>query len=193
MSPSDNDQRLSDASDLNAAIHALAGVDPDQRQKIVLEKLIVAIDDIIKKRHSAAKPPFTAAQIDVLKDIAFQIFYITDPMNNPNRGFLFNLQKEFKEKTPMGKLQVIATAVASAAAMFAAYQTYRPTVDYISSLFTHAAAPPNDATGPIQNKPPEDESRKASATTSPLPMLTLPGSLPPPTFASKQNKGFPPY
>ncbi|MGA8170649.1 MAG: hypothetical protein WB816_07450 [Methylocystis sp.] len=185
MSPSDNDQRLSDASNLNAAIHSLANVDPAQRQKFVLEKLIVAIDDIIKKRHFAAEPPFTAAQIDVLKDIVSQIFYITDPMNKPNRGFFFSLHKEFKEQTPMGQIRVIAAVVASAAAIFAASQSYRPTLDYISSLLARTTTPSIDATGPTHKQPPEGETRKPSANSPPLPMLTLPGSLPPPSFARR--------
>jgi hypothetical protein len=110
MGDSDKDRRLSEASDLHRAFESLCNVSPLERQGFVHDRLMSNIDDICKNVATSNRPPFTAAQMEVLKDISFRIVYILDPLNRPQKSFFGGLKREFSEKSPMEKLGYVVKA-----------------------------------------------------------------------------------
>ena len=112
MADTHRDQRLTDASSLREALSSLLHVQPEKRAEFVHDRLMSAVDDICKKHAVGGNKGFTPTQTWIVKDIAYQIVYILDPLNQPQKvGFLQSLLTEWKEKTAFGKIKIIFSTI----------------------------------------------------------------------------------
>lgn len=165
MSISEKEQRLSEASELLDAIRSLDSVPLAQRKKFVHDRLILAIDGIIEKHHRG-EAPFSDVQVDVLKDIAFQIAYITDPLNTPNKGFFGRLVSEFNEQTATEKVKtVFAVASVAATSLIGAYHILAQARQLATSAYIEMAIPSKSGA-------PDAEPQKKSGAKSAGPEAT---------------------
>jgi hypothetical protein len=137
MSESDRSRRLGDASNLQGALNSLGKVGEAHRIGFVHDRLMSAIDDICKTHQSNGTPKFTAAQMLILKDIAFAMIYILDPKNQGNRSFLKRLIADFKEQSPLKQIGLLfgalATLAAAAGGLYGAYQKASPWLEAVFS------------------------------------------------------------
>lgn len=106
------DRRLSDASQLQCAIDSLTRVDPLQRPGFIHDRLVSAIDEIC---DASGSKPFSDEQVIALKDIAFRIVYIMDPLNKRQKSFIKRLWYEFKNKSAMEQIATIFSVCTVAA------------------------------------------------------------------------------
>lgn len=105
-------KRLGDASALNAEIEALDRVPRDQRAAYLHDRLTYAIDEICKQNRAKGQDCFSAQQIRVLKDIAFNLVHILDPkMRTPN-GFVQRLWNDYKALGPIKQIGAAVGVVA---------------------------------------------------------------------------------
>lgn len=117
MAEDHRDRRLTEAADLQKSFDALLKVDPSQRPGLIHDRLMAAVESICAK-HRATKDVFSYAQMNIIKDIAFQIVHIVDPVNKPPRGFFSVLWAEWKSKSPIGKLGSGFAVITAITALF---------------------------------------------------------------------------
>jgi hypothetical protein len=114
MTDDHRDRRLADSSKLQGLINDLSRVPPATRMYHVHDELMRAIDRSLKT-HTGHR--FEGAEIELIKDVAFDIVYTLDPSNRPARGFLAVLWREFKV---LGAIQKIAAVSALIVSLLAA-------------------------------------------------------------------------
>jgi hypothetical protein len=133
MSENDRARRLDDASNLQDALRSLGKVSETHRIGFVHDRLMSAIDDICKTHQNNGSATFNAAQMLILKDIAFAMIYILDPKTQVKQSFFKRLVSEFKEQSPLKQIGLVAGAMATIAAaaggVYAGYQKAMPWIE----------------------------------------------------------------
>jgi hypothetical protein len=108
MTDDHRDRRLADSEKLQDIISNLERVSSKTRMHHVHDELMHAIDRGLathKDHH------FETAEIELIKDVAFEIVYILDPGNRPARGFFSVLWREFKTLGPTRKIATIGALI----------------------------------------------------------------------------------
>lgn len=100
-------KRVEEAADLHTAMHALRNVSTDQRMAFIHDRLMRDIETLCNG-HGQGRPVFNRQQMDVLKDLAFRIYYVLDPVVNSDAGIVGKLRAEFEAQSAFGKVKVIA-------------------------------------------------------------------------------------
>jgi hypothetical protein len=171
MANNDRDRRLLDASVLHDAIDALSKVKEEQRIEFIHDRMMSAIDDICKTHQGTGKEKFSAAQINILKDIIFHVIYVLDTRNRPSRGFFRRLLDEFWALTPMKQIGIsVATITVLGSAGVSIVGGYKswllPPLEYLNVIQK------SSETKPAQ----QSISSRVTGTSSP-PTNTLPNPL----------------
>lgn len=112
MTGGQRDRRLSEAADLKDAVDALYKVSPEQRLGFLHDRICLTIDDLCAKKKRNGSATFTAEQVHVLKDIAFQIVYVLDSESRTPRTLPGKLRREFSQLSLMAKISAGAAALA---------------------------------------------------------------------------------
>ena len=102
------ERRLADSSKLQGIITGLSKVPQPSRMLHVHDELMHAIDRCLAT-HKGHR--FETKEIEVIKDVAFQIVYMLDPSNRPARGF-FALWRDFKTLSALQKAGAIGGVLA---------------------------------------------------------------------------------
>lgn len=101
------ERRLADSSKLQSLIAGLSKVPPSSRMLHVHDELMHAIDRCLTT-HKGHR--FEQKEIEVIKDVAFQIVYTLDPSNRPAHGFRA-VWREFKALSALQKLSAVGTVL----------------------------------------------------------------------------------
>jgi hypothetical protein len=145
-------RRVADASALLKAIAPYTKVESDARIAAVHNELMFAIDRALAK-HDGHR--FQNHEIDVLKDVAFQIVYVLDAMTQSPKGFRHSLWQEFKRASAMKKVGVLATTLAFiGGAMLGSITLYKETIKpwFTTPAPAVTASPPTPTLTPPPGK-----------------------------------------
>jgi hypothetical protein len=98
------ERRVADSAKLQTLISDLAKVPPSSRMYSIHDALMHAVD-----RSLATHPGhrFQADEINVIKDVAFEIVYILDPQNRAPTRFVPKVWAEFKSLSAIGKVSAV--------------------------------------------------------------------------------------
>lgn len=194
MVNSERDRRLCDASQLADAIRALGKVSDDHRDGYLHDRLMTAIDDICRQHNGGnQKTTFTKLQMEILKDISFQVLYIAQQQTRKDPIFINQLWKSFKALDPIKKVGVgFCALIATISTIWTLFVGGYTMLDAIraggfSGAFYRLINPDSGASGSIhqpqsQNSQPTNEARP-SEPTSP----TIPGPPDAPSSAAGQT------
>jgi hypothetical protein len=102
------ERRVTDSAKLHGLIADLSRVPLPRRMYVVHDELMHAINQTLAK-HDGHR--FAEAEINVIKDVAFEIVYILDPKNRPATGFFRKGYEEFKALSVFGKIGAIVAVL----------------------------------------------------------------------------------
>jgi len=151
------ERRVADASKLLGAIEPYTKVESDARIAAIHNELMFAIDRALDQ-HGEHR--FRQHEIEVLKDISFQIIYVLDAINQPKRGFRKTLWQEFKKASAIEKLKVLAVLVTIGTfiggVIAGSATVVKPWIDSLATKPIEPApqAVPTNATSPSVNQSP---------------------------------------
>jgi hypothetical protein len=131
----DRERRLADAPKFLERMQAYAKVEPDARVSAIHSELMFAIDRALEHQKDHR---FKQAEIEVLKDITFQIVYALDGVNHPQKSFRATLWTEFKRSSAMDKVKAIAAVGTFIAALVIGTLSFNR--DYVRPYFSAPSA-----------------------------------------------------
>jgi hypothetical protein len=108
MTDGDRERRVANAAKLFEAISPYTNVDSDARIAALHNELIYGIDRALTQN---SQHRFHSHEIEVLKDISFQIVYVLDAMTQSPKGFRKALWHEFKRASPMKKIGAVGAVL----------------------------------------------------------------------------------
>lgn len=108
----DRDKTLDGASSLFEEISAVRKVEDRHRAALINDKLRQAVDSICADHIGGRDVGFNDKQVAILKEIAFHVYYVTDPRNRPCTGFWRRAWREFRDTDIAGKAATIAALIA---------------------------------------------------------------------------------
>jgi hypothetical protein len=112
MAEDRRERRITDGSKLLERVDAFAKVKKDARMGAVHDELMYFVDRCLSENGERT---FTKAQMTIIKDIAFQIVYLTDPVNRQKPDFIKAIYSDWWELGALKKVGTLATASAFAA------------------------------------------------------------------------------
>lgn len=96
-------KRIGDAETLLKSVASLKSV-PDTERQIFLHDRIISVIESLCARDEG-KQPFTKAQVEILKDVAYQILYIVDTKLENRPSLAKRCYLEWREYTILTKIK----------------------------------------------------------------------------------------
>lgn len=120
MAGQDRQRRIEAARQSREIISSFEKIgNADHRTLAVHDRVVEAIEDICLK-HRGKSTCFTDSQVECLKEVAFHIAYILDPLNKIPSSFLGRVRAEFKNSSWLVKLGFLFAIVSAVAGFFQA-------------------------------------------------------------------------
>lgn len=103
MTDDQRNGRVQRSKKLREQIGALEKVESQHRAVFLHDRLMDAIDDICAAEKPGERTAFTIKQVDILKDVAFQIVFLLDPANQPPKSRWGRLRQSWRSLEPGDK------------------------------------------------------------------------------------------
>jgi hypothetical protein len=141
----ERERRVTDSSKLQELVAALGRVPPKSRMYFIHDELMHAIERSLAK-HQGHR--FEEKEINVIKDVSFDIVYILDPKNRPATGFIGPAWDEFKGLSALKKIGAAVAVFAFIGAVITGIVDFAKNVLELTRMIAaetsieHTASPP---------------------------------------------------